>query len=139
MNNPAGFCSTSSLLPENKINGQHQKHKRNHVVGAQGLTFKGKYRKAREYQQGDHLLDHLQLPERKRPAIPVIADLIGRHLEHILQESDSPAKENHLEKAHTGKPGVLFQPQVAVPRHCHENIGKNQKCNGIKCFHRSYI
>lgn len=75
----------------------------------------------------NHLLDDLELHQTKGTAIADKADAIGRHLEAILEESDTPRESNNGNHGPFLKPRQLTQLQVTIPRQGHKDIGAKQK------------
>lgn len=54
--------------------------------------------KHRKYHRAYHLLDNLQLPQIKRPAITAESHPVGRNLKNIFKKCNSPADQNNQEK-----------------------------------------
>src|SRR5262245_45044856 len=81
-----------------------------------------KHRKRHEHRERDHFLHHFQLAKFECPE----TDAIGRHLQHVLEERDAPARENGDDEG----PGTQV-PKVCVPGKRHEHVRKDQQHDGL--------
>jgi PLP dependent protein len=73
-----------------------------------------------EDDQRDDLLNYLELDRRKVSG----ADAVGRHLEAVFEQGDSPTDQDDLPKS------FLAELQVAVPGEGHEDVGEDEKNDG---------
>lgn len=73
-----------SLFLKHQINRRHQKQKSQRMVPLKRLAFEGNRTETDKDNQRNHLLDHLQLDQVKRPAIIAKTHPVGRDLETIF-------------------------------------------------------
>lgn len=88
---PLLFCS--SLLPKDEVDGQDKTCKTCQMVPLEWVALDKQDSKEREYHKRDNLLDNLELPECEWAAELLAAKTVGRNLEAVLKESDTPADE----------------------------------------------
>ena len=71
----------------------------------------------------DNFLNHFELHQRERSSVAIKTYSVSRYLEAVLEESDSPRKEDDENKRRgvTEKTDVL-QFKMAVPGERHEDI-----------------
>ena len=90
------------------------------MVPLEWVALDKEYGKEREDNKRDNLLDNLQLPECEGATKLVTTDTVGRHLEAVLEKSDTPADK------HDGNNTVALQLRlkgdVAIPGKCHKDI-----------------
>lgn len=60
------------------------------MVPAQGIALDEQHSKECEYNQRYNLLDNLQLPKGERTSEFCATDAVGRYLETVLKEGDTP-------------------------------------------------
>src|SRR5258708_25572501 len=109
---------------EHEEGPSHQAAKRGEVVPMQ-LVAKIKGREDPKDRQRDHLMDHLELVRRKG----LRANPVGGHLQAVLEESDAPTDQNHLQQRY------LAKLQMPVPREGHKDVRANQQQNSphVRC------
>ena len=91
------------------------------------LTLKCGRTEDDENNQGDDLLNHLELHQTEWPAIVTKANAVSRHLKAILKQSQEPAEQDDTEQWQMVKPAeLLTHLQMAIPSTRHENVGYNQ-------------
>ena len=64
------------------------------MVHSEGFGLENQQGEQYENGDGDHLLNHFQLNQRKGSAVAGIADPVGRYLEAILEKGNSPADQD---------------------------------------------
>ncbi len=100
---------------ENEENGGNDQAEADEVIPAE-VFLEVEDREDHENDQGDHLLDGFQLGGVEL----AMAVTIGRNLETVFRESDSPAdRDGHPEGG-----GFVFQ--MSVPGEGHEDIRNGQ-------------
>ena len=128
---------TPSFL-ENEEYGKHQEHEPDRVVQAKRLILEQHDGKDGKNDESDRFLEDFELPQVQRSSVLDVADAIGRDLETILEQGDSPTDQNDGREAESGEPVRFFlEFQMAVPRECHEDVRENQKNDGQGGFHTS--
>ena len=105
--------------PECEDDGSEDKEEGNDVVPAKGLA-EIEIGKGDKYDQGDGLLDHLQLIAGEL----AVANAVRGNLEAIFAERDQPT---HHDRFYQGC-GPMFQ--VSVPGEGHEGVGDEQQGDG---------
>ncbi len=120
----------TTLFPEDEIHRQHQEKQANGMVHPETFLFEKQPRKSEKNQQGDDLLNDLELQQCVRSAIPAKAQLVGRHLKAVFKECQSPAQQNKREQSGLLKPAPFFDFKVAVPGQNHEYVADDQQQNG---------
>ena len=85
------------------------------MVLLKSFTLEEGERKDREYSQCDHLLNHFELHQTKRPAVGAEANAVDRHLETVFKKGDAPADEDDGKQSQVLKRRDLFKLQVTVP------------------------
>jgi hypothetical protein len=78
--------------------------------------------KNREDDQGDALLDDLELVAREFPG--EVSAPVGRHLEAVLEEGDSPGNQDRDQERLPLQP---FELEMPVPGAGHEDVGAGQE------------
>ena len=82
----------------------------------------------RKDSNGDNLLYHLELHERKGTAITYKSDAVGRYLTGILKKRQKPADEdNDVERCVVRDKSHLLQLQMTIPSKCHEDVGNDKQ------------
>ena len=80
-----------------------------------------------EYQQGDNLLNDLQLEEGERSAVSLETVVVGRNHKTILHKCQRPRDEDDdIEWCVTVQNVHILQLQVSVPCQSHEDVGHNE-------------
>src|ERR1700743_209587 len=120
------------LLLKDKIDRAYQQEKGGDVIPPKGKILEEDERKGSKDHQGDHFLDDLELQEIEGTALPLEADAIGRHLETILKEGNTPAQENDGEHGRMPCAVLPEKTQMPVPGHRHKGVGKGQEADGKK-------
>ncbi|MEY3050364.1 MAG: hypothetical protein RLY31_149 [Bacteroidota bacterium] len=92
-------CGDRSSFPENEIHGQYQACHAPQMAEPKGLGFEDHPRERDENDQGHRLLDHFQLHQRERPAIPLVTLPVGRNLRTVLEKGNPPTEENTPQQA----------------------------------------
>src|ERR1019366_3810543 len=111
-----------SRAPEDEVHRSHQAPRRPQVIQLRRLLHVV-HRKRHEDPDRNHFLQNLQLPEREHR----VSDAIRRHLQHVLEQRDSPARERR------DVPGACVQVlEMGVPRERHEEIREDQQSCGSK-------
>jgi len=87
-----------------------------------------------EDRERDNLLDDLELPNGNRPAELRRADAVGRDLETIFQEGDSPAQQHDSGHPETFEP--RFERDMPVPRQRHESVRHDEQPHSNYSPHR---
>lgn len=110
----------SLLFLKDKVHSQHQTCKTHKVVPLQPLVHEY-HHKEREDHKRHHLLNNLQVPQRKWASHSLAADAVGRYLEAVLEECYRPANEDDSDDA------IALQPRlkgdVSIPSQGHKDIG----------------
>ena len=76
-----------------------------------------------EHHERDHFLYHLELHQAEGPAVTDESDAVSRHLEAVLEESDTPRQQNDKnERRGIRKEPRLLQFQMPVPGQRHKHI-----------------
>ena len=73
-----------------------------------------------EYHQRDNLLDNFELPECEWAAELLTTEAVGRNLEAVLKESDTPADKHDGNHAIALK--LRLEGDVAIPSQCHKYV-----------------
>ena len=116
------------LRPEDKVNGHDKAEESRHVIPVQGLLFPEEQHERGEYDKRDDLLDHLQLPQRERPAVFDAADAVGRNLKTVFEQGYTPAQQNDQSQRNPFE--FRLEDDVPVPCQRHEGIGTDEQQNG---------
>ena len=71
----------------------------------------------------DNFLNHFELHQRKGSSVSVKSDAVSGYLKTVLEEGDSPRKEDHEnEWRGVAKEADVLQFEVAVPGKRHKDI-----------------
>ena len=95
-----------------------------------------------EYRERDDFLYHLELQQVERAAVALEADAVGRDREAVFKEGDPPGKQDDQDERPGRRYFHFLEFKVAIPRECHEDIGKNQHQDSPETVHiaiNSYI
>ena len=84
-----------------------------------------------EDEQGDDLLNHLQLDERKGTSIIDKTNAIGGHLAHVFKEGNPPRKGDNGNQGPVFTNARFAQLQVTVPSKGHKYIAQHEQKDGI--------
>ena len=101
------------------------------MVPMEGFALKQHRDHDGEDEQGDDLLNHLQLDEREGTSIVNKTDAIRRHLADILKESDTPREGDNGNQGPILAYPCFAQLQVTIPRKGHKNIAQHEQEYGI--------
>ena len=97
------------------------------MVPMKGLPFESGRTKQHKNNQGDDLLDHLELHQAERAAIVAKPNTVGWHLKAVLKQSQEPAEQDDTKQWQMVEPAkLLAHLQVTIPSTRHENVGYNQ-------------
>src|SRR5690606_32989291 len=77
-------------------------------------------REGGEHDEGDHLLDHLELRGGELPVAPAVR----RHLEAVLEEGDAVGDQHHLPER------LVAKFEMPVPGDGHEHVRGDEKQDG---------
>lgn len=97
------------------------------MVPAEGFGFEDQDDEEGKDHQGDHLLDHFELPDVEGTSISFVANAVGGNLEDVFKESDAPASQDDGDESVALEPGHLAEFQMAIPGHGHEGVGEYQQ------------
>ena len=123
---------------EHEIDRQYQADECRQMVPVQRLSLEQQRREQREDGERHHLLNHLELHQRKGAAIPHEPDAVGGYLAHVFQKGDGPAEDHHPDEGQRGKPAdLLAQFQVPIPGDGHKDVGDNEESDSVKWFHEA--
>src|SRR5690349_14422521 len=113
-----GSRNASRLLgPEDEIHRAEHAQPGPDVVEFQRLLHVV-HRERHEHRQGNDFLQDLELAQRHH----AVADPVGRHLQHVLEERDAPARQ----RGHQPRLAVE-RLQVRVPGERHEHVAHRQQ------------
>lgn len=94
------------------------------MIPLQGFATETGNRVDCEHQQGDYLLDDLQLKQRERTSVTTKSVVIGRYHKAILHKSQAPRDEDDYVQRSVAVQNVhILQFQVPIPCKSHEDIG----------------
>lgn len=96
------------------------------MIPVQAFSFEQERSKYSEDYQSNHFLQDLELDQGERPAVALETNPVGRDLESIFEQGDSPRKQNDREQRPVGTDLHFLQLQVPVPCKSHENVRDNQ-------------
>ena len=105
------------------------------MVPAELLILEGDGGEADENDERDHLLDHFQLDQGKGATVAREPNAIGRNLQAILKEGDSPAEKYYGEQPPLCPGRMILETQVPVPSNGHESIAEDQKADAKETAH----
>lgn len=106
------------------------------MIPTESLVLEGDEREDGEHGERDHLLDDLQLHQREGAAVADEADPVGGNHEGVLEEGDSPGKENDRVKRPAADEFGTLKFQVGVPGERHEDVRDEKKTDGGKAFRK---
>ena len=110
-------------LHKHKINRQNQTHEGSQMIPMQGLALEEDSRKYGKDNQGDYLLDDLQLHQCERTSILHETDSVGGNLEKVLEKGDRPRKSHYTNERKGFKPTeCLLHLQVTIPGEGHKDV-----------------
>lgn len=131
-----GKCNFGEILfHKDTIDGEDEADRSGEMVLVKGFVLEEKQGEAGKDDQGDNLLNDLELHEGKGPSVLVKANAVGRYLKAIFEEGDSPRKEDDPEEGPVGDDFHLLQFQMTVPGECHEDIRHNEQQDGVNALH----
>ena len=92
------------------------------MVPLDGLALEKEGDDDGEDGEGDNLLDHFQLKEIERAAVPHEADTVCGNGEAVLKEGYSPGEEDDEDERPSGGNLHFLELEVTVPCKRHENV-----------------
>ena len=94
------------------------------MVPFERFAFEGDRTETNKDNQRNHLLDHLQLDQVKRPAIVTKPHPVCRDLKAILEKCQQPAEQDDTDQWQMLKPAeLLLHLQMPIPGTRHKDIG----------------
>ena len=82
--------------------------------------------------QRDHFLNHFELHQGERTAVPLKSYAVCGHLEAVFEESYSPREKNNEDQRRgVGEEACLLEFEMTVPGKRHEYIGREEKEDGV--------
>ena len=122
-----GRDGKSFLFQKHEENSHNQATEGDNMVPLNGLTLEDKRGDDCEHGQRNHFLNHLKLQKIEGAAVPLETNPVGRYRKTVLEESDSPRKENDENKRRgVSKKARLLELEMTVPRKRHEHIRKDE-------------
>ena len=88
--NSSHFVKFVVLLPEHEVHRCHQTEERSGMVPMEVFALEHERGDNGEHRERHHFLNHLQLHQRIGTAIAHKTQLVGWHLQRILEERDAP-------------------------------------------------
>ena len=79
-----------------------------------------------EDHQGDYLLENFELHEGERASVAHEAHSVGRHLEGVFGEGNSPREDDYEPQGLVGADARSLELEVPIPGESHENIGDDE-------------
>lgn len=101
------------------------------MVPMEGFALKQHRDNYGEDEQGDDLLNDLQLNERKGTSIIDKTNTISGHLAHVFKEGNPPRKGDNGNQGPILAYPCFAQLQVTIPRKGHKNIAQHEQEYGI--------
>ena len=132
----SGLCNilrfaSALLLQEDEVHGGDKAEEGSKVVPLQGLSFEDQYGKDGEDGDGQHLLDNLQLHERKGSAVAFEAHPVAVHLADVFGKCKEPrGKDDDDEGRVVGDDAHRLEFQMAIPGKGHETVADDQQQYG---------
>lgn len=96
------------------------------MVPVQAFAFEQERSEHGEDYQSDYFLQDLELNQGERPAVALESNPVGRDLESIFKQGNSPRKQDNRKQRPMGTDFHFLQLQVPVPCKSHENVRDNQ-------------
>ena len=97
------------------------------MVPLKRFAFEGYRAETDKDDQRNHLLDHLQLDQVKRPTIIAKDHPVCRNLEAIFEKCQKPAEQDNTDQRQMLEPAeLLLHLQVPIPSTRHKDIGCDQ-------------
>ena len=109
------------------------------MVPVEGFALETKGYDDGEDDEGDDLLENLELYQGEGAAIVQKADAVGGYLTHVSKQSDAPREEDDGNEGPVATDARFLQLQVTVPGEGHEDVGQNEEDDSGKTFHKSVI
>ena len=97
------------------------------MVPAKSLASHTYEHKEREDREGNHLLNHLELPQRKGASEGGRTESVGRYHEAILGQGYTPRDQHDGYQAQLLELG--FEGDLTIPGQRHEGIRYDQKAD----------
>lgn len=101
------------------------------MIPLQMLTLKQHTCNQRKDRKTDDLLYDLELDKREGTSVTGKANTIGRHLQAILEESNTPTECYDCDKRPIAGGTGLIKFEMPIPRQGHEYIATYQEQYGI--------
>lgn len=98
------------------------------MVPAKSLASHTYEHKEREDREGNHLLNHLELPQRKGASEGGRTESVGRYHEAVLGKGDAPRNEDDGDKPQLFEFGL--EGDLAIPGQGHKGVRNDQQANG---------
>src|SRR5690606_10930829 len=73
--------------------------------------------------------------EAERSTVRLVTDAVGRNLQHIFEEGDTPADQNDRKQWQVLTPLHVFETEMTIPRKGHERVGQRQHDNRYEPLH----
>lgn len=96
------------------------------MIPVQAFAFEQERSEHGEDYQSNYFLQDFELNQGERPAVALESNPVGRDLESIFKQGDSPRKQDNREQRPVGTDFHFLQLQMPVPRKSHENVRDNQ-------------
>ena len=114
---------TKYLFQESEKHRQQNTAESREMIPLYRLTLKQQRHDHRKDHQRQSLLNDLQLHQRIRTAINLRTDTVSRNHERVLQQSQTPRKQDHqIERPILDLRIHLLQFQIAIPSKGHKNV-----------------
>lgn len=101
------------------------------MVPMEGFALKQHRDNYGEDEQGDDLLNDLQLDERKGTSIIDKTNAISGHLAHVFEEGNPPRKGDNSNQGPVFTNARFAQLQVSVPSKGHKYIAQHEQKDGV--------
>ena len=105
------------------------------VVPLDGLVLEDKGADNGEDEEGDALLNHLELHKAERTAGDIASDAVGRNHCAVLEKGDGPGNYDYQYQRPVVVDMQFGQFQLPVPGECHKDVGYHQQKNRPKSLH----
>ena len=112
----------AASLHEYQIDCHHQTEESRRMIPVQRFSLEEDRRKDREDDEGDDLLDYLQLQQGERSPVAHIADAVRRNLTRIFRQSNKPGEKNDAVERPVGNDLHFLKFQMSIPSEGHEDV-----------------
>ena len=106
---PFGDMLAAGLFLKDKVDRQDQEHEAYQMIHLEGFLLEEDRGKEDKYQQGNHFLYHFQLNQRKGSPVAFKTNTVGRHLQAVFKQGDTPADQDHNDEGHLVKAFHLLE------------------------------